>query len=347
MRIAAQRVPTRLGPVGIGVSGLLLLIFLLVLPGQALAYTEIDVKNAPLDPFDLGTWDGVSNAVGVSGNGCVIATIDNNKNFNPTQYRIQGVTFLPGTVTSDSSFRLYKTTDPAQYVDVVVAWTDTISNATEVLAPGVYDNLNQGNTDPECRGGATNGRLTVTALATTLQAQQPSPGTYTAELQLTAEAVQFSGTTDSTIVNPTLVISGSVKIGNIDDIVLNWAGVGDLTYNEPFCVFSNTGTYAMTVSTSTLHSGDPQSFALENTQVAGDTVPYAVQVDDNADADASVGTPVVNGQLLGGLAGNPTELDCAAGGDNAAVFIRILATDLQGATGGSYSGTLNLTVEPQ
>jgi hypothetical protein len=347
MRAAAQRSPTLLGPIPIGAPDLLLLLFLLVLPGYALAYTEIDVKNAPLDPIDLGTWDGVSNAVGMSGNACVIATVDNNKNFNQTQYRIQGVTLLPGTVTPDTSFRLYKTTDPTEFVDVVIEWTDTITSVTEVLAPSVDDSLNEGYTAVDCRNGLINGRLTVTALASSLQTQQPSPGTYTAELQLTAEAVQMVGTTDSTILNPTLVIAGTVKIGNIDDIVLNWSGVGDLTYNEPFCVFSNTGTYAITVSTSTLHMGDPQSFALENPLVAGDTVPYSVQVDDNADADASIGTSVLNGQLLGGLAGNPTELDCAAGGDDAAVFIRIQETDLQGLTGGSYSGTLNLTVEPQ
>jgi hypothetical protein len=318
-------------------------------PAQSYAVCDVtDGNKNPLNPIDLGTWDGVSSITVSSPEVCIVSSAGSAANASPIPYRVAAVNLPP--VGSDTSFRLYNLTDPAQSFPITVRWLNPKfpGAQNEALTPGALTSTQyDGRNKQGCQNQTfdTNGQMQVSVDGATLQSLALPPGTYTTDLQVTPQSLFLEDCTP-TVANPTLVIPGGlVKIGNLDDIVLTWSGVGDLTYNEPFCVYSNTGTYALTPSTATLHLGDPQSFALENTVVVGDTVPYTVQVDDDANADASLGTSTTNGLTVGGLTGNPTEPDCISG-DNAAVFIRLLESDLQGLTGLNYSGTLVLTVEP-
>jgi hypothetical protein len=333
--------------------GLAALALLLSVHGSALAWTEL---TGPLEPVDLGAWDGVSNPSQVSPSVCVLATATQKNDDPATYYRVKARSRPATGGTWDTTFLLHKDNDPAITVPMTVEWLGAnlnVNNLGAVSSTLSHDTWTSyvfgGRNDQQCKGGTfgDNGQLVITVDNGALQSLPP--GTYTAELEIDLLANQLPGSQIKNIPAlgyPVLVIPGQVKIGNIDDIVLNWSGVGNLTYNEPFCVYSNTGGYALTASTTTLHQSDPNSFALENTLVAGDTVPYTVQVDDSANADASTGPAVLNGQPLTGLLGEPVEPDCISGGDNAAVFVRILESDLQGLTGSAYSGTLILTVEP-
>jgi hypothetical protein len=333
--------------------GLVALALLFSVHGSALAWTEL---TGSLEPIDLGAWDGVSSPSQASPSVCVLATATQ-KNDDPAGiYRAKARSRPVTGGAWDTAFLLHKDNDPTITVPMTVEWlganlnVNNLGAVSRTLSPDTWTAyVFGGRNDQQCKNGTfgDNGQLVITVDNGALQSLPP--GTYTAELEIDLLANQIPGSQIKNIpalVYPVLVIPGQVKIGNIDDIVLNWSGIGDLTYNEPFCVYSNTGGYSLTASTTTLHQSDPNSFALENTVVAGDTVPYTVQVDNSANADASTGPTVLNGQQLSGLVGEPVELDCVSGGDNAAVFIRMLESDLQGLTGSAYSGTLTLTVEP-
>lgn len=135
--------------------------------------------------------------------------------------------------------------------------------------------------------------------------------------------------------NVSLSVADRVQISNVKDIAFGtYGGTGDLVQNSSYCVYRNGGgDYQLTLTT------DQGSFAVSD---GTNTIPFAVKVDDTA--DASAGTAMVYNTASGALAGSPA-VNCA-GTDNAAMEVTFSEADLQGAGTAAYSGTVTMYVEP-
>lgn len=132
-----------------------------------------------------------------------------------------------------------------------------------------------------------------------------------------------------------LSVADRVQISNVKDIAFGtYGGTGDLVENSSYCVYRNGGgDYQLTLTTI------EGSFEVTD---GTNTIPYAVKVDDSA--DASLGTAMTYNTAAGPLVGSPA-VDCG-GTDNAAMEVTFSEADLQAAGTAAYSGTVTLYVEP-
>jgi hypothetical protein len=218
--------------------------------------------------------------------------------------------------------------------------TDLHAAGTQTLSPGVYSsNLLY---DPYCADHGPNAQLTMGVSQAALYSV-PS-GTYTVSLNLTAQRTSSSDTAIQSGLTGTVTIPKLIRISGVNDISLGiYDGVSpSVTYNEPYCIYTNTSAYRITPSSTTVGTAIG-SFALDS---GGNKLQYSVRVSNTA--NASSGTLLTNGQTSGSLAANqstPLSLNCN-NGNNAAVYLQFGGTQLQSAPPGNYSGVLNLMVSP-
>ena len=139
------------------------------------------------------------------------------------------------------------------------------------------------------------------------------------------------GWTQSALANPIVRISG------FNDLTLGtWSGTGDLSDEDPVCVYKSTDT---SYKISAHGSGSGNAFTLSS---AGSTIPYEVYF------KGSIGSYV---QLTSGAIGtsftaaNMVADDCG-GLTNATLKVVATATELAKALTGNYSGTVTILLEP-
>jgi hypothetical protein len=131
-----------------------------------------------------------------------------------------------------------------------------------------------------------------------------------------------------------------VQIAGLTDLNLGvWVGAGDMTGDIGHCVHNSDspGKYSIEAS----GDGAGGAFALVN---GASSIPMQVSYSDGGGfTTLTANTP------LGGQKGlNSTKFSqCLAGKGQFFIRILILGTDLAPADGGTYVGTLNLTVVPQ
>ncbi len=133
------------------------------------------------------------------------------------------------------------------------------------------------------------------------------------------------------------------QITELNDIALgNWkTGDPDLIGNDDICVYSSTGAYSVTVTST---NGDSvNKFVLKD---GVSEINYNVSWD--TDTQGVVG--LTEGTVRTGRNGDATSVTCANalnGSTNATLAISIPAATMAAATVGSYSDTLTILINPE
>jgi len=125
-----------------------------------------------------------------------------------------------------------------------------------------------------------------------------------------------------------------VKITNLDDIDLGTAGIlaTTATGTDDVCVYSSTGGYGLVVTSSN------EAFEL---RANGSTT----NIEYSVGWEANIASDITYNILLGGLVGNPVDVDCD-GQTNASFTISVEPNDFNAAEPGTYTDTLILLVQP-
>lgn len=128
-----------------------------------------------------------------------------------------------------------------------------------------------------------------------------------------------------------------LMISGLNDIDLGTyvADGGDMDGSDTFCVYSNQGSYKVTLTGNFDAAGAPGTdFYLEN---SGNVVPYSVDYN---------GTAATAGIEIGGQTGDDSSTNCS-GATNSNILVTITETDIQASPPGAYTGVLTLLVEPE
>ena len=147
------------------------------------------------------------------------------------------------------------------------------------------------------------------------------------------------GTTGATSQGDLLItvdVADVVRIANLADIDINFAGV-DISGSSPACIYRNGGSsYTVTATTTGPTAG---AFEVAN---ATDSAPYSV--------DWTVGATTTSlgyNSAVTFSGANNTDDTCGAGAaNNASVEVGILATDFLPVAAGTLTSTLVLTIAP-
>lgn len=201
---------------------------------------------------------------------------------------------------------------------------------------------------PYCTwNGSPNAGLTVRVQASDLY-QVPGNATYSLVVDVQATRLNSGGgltgdTERQAGLRGEIFVPALAKISKLEDILLGsyHALSPGLSYNESFCVYSNTSGYVITPSDP--NSGSSPEFSIAQ---GAHRIAYSVQLDD--DMDASDGVQLQSNQQSPSFSANqgyPLSPDCISG-DNAAVHVNIPAAEFHNRPAGFYSGTLTLQVAP-
>jgi len=133
-------------------------------------------------------------------------------------------------------------------------------------------------------------------------------------------------------------------IQRLDPIALAYTMGSDAMVNEPFCVWTTTGAYDITISSLTPTAST--SFIATGQAIPANTVNFGVQFD--TDTDASDGAVVTEGAVIinqsPAASGSPPS--CLA--DNAAVYVNFSeAGNLDAAPADTYVDELTMVIEPR
>jgi len=136
-------------------------------------------------------------------------------------------------------------------------------------------------------------------------------------------------------------IANIVKVSALDNITLGtYSGVGNITQEETFCVYSNNAAAAYNVAISSAYQDGGGNFFLKNAPQT-ESIPYTLQFIDSA---VLPGGTVVSTTPIAGT-GNNTSVSCG-GADNAKLTVTINQADLLASKTDNYDDTLILLVAP-
>jgi len=292
--------------------------------------------------FTFNTWNGQGD-ISQSQTGCIAYLLFG---FIPVamdyQMRVQMNSPAP---SPGSAYRFYNIANNSYSFPFSISVNDIHAGGAPMwLNPNQYSNTLT--YEPSCSGGqGPNAELTMSMLAADMYGVPA--GNYRASTN--AQARRLSGgspaeTATQTNLLGTITIPSLIMITKMNDIALGvYDGVSaNVTYNEPFCVYTNASAYRITPS-STTTGAVPTTFALAN---GANRLEYTVRVRNTT--NAASGTQLNNNQQSGSFSPNqstPLSLNCN-NGNNAAVYLNFTGPQLQAAPPGNYSGTLNLMVAP-
>jgi hypothetical protein len=284
------------------------------------------VEVTPVADIDLGSWDPSVGSLTGASSFCVLSTQGNRD--IPRDYRMR---LIP---QSSGLLELVSTIDPAQRIPILVYFDDLLTPSSEQLQANVWSTRDKQGVI-SCDPIQLNAQIRVALDAANIGAVVAGP--YQAAFTLVEGA---SGRDVATFV-VSVTISEAVWIQNLDPIPLAYSVGSDAVGNEPFCIWSSTGAYDLTIS-STTPTAAPVFLASGQT-VAANTVSYTVLFD--TDTDASDGVTVTEGVLIGNQpsSGLPSCLS-----DNAAIRVGFAEpANLAVAPADTYQDQLTLLVEPQ
>lgn len=294
----------------------------------------------PLNPIDLGTWDGISDITVNSPKICIVSTV-------PTDTSGNGIV-VPYLVTVNPIFRLYKIGDTSQSFPITVEWLNSAQGESDVLSAGQLSNQFTGRNKAACQisGSDPNGQMAVTASGSDLQSLPP--GAYTADLVVTAQTI-FGETCADTSVSPTLTISGDVIVANVDDIDIDataWTG-GALSAVEDFCIGSNLAGSSFAITVSSAHAGGAGEFQVADELGSAGTAGYTATLFKRPGATGPA-TALTSGALQAPFDPHtPQDLNCT--GDNVSLEVSFsdAALGTMQATGAkSWGDTVTIEVAP-
>jgi len=284
------------------------------------------VEVTPVADINLGSWDpSAGNLTGAS-SFCVLSTLGNKD--EPRDYRMR---LLP---QSSALVELVSTTDATQRIPIQVYLDDLFTPSSEQLEANVWSTRDkQGVTS--CDPIQLNAQIRVEVDGNDLGLV--FAGTYQAAFAL----VEGASGRDVGLFSVSVAISQAVWIQNLDPIPLSYSLGSDAVGNEPFCVWSSTGAYDITISSVTPTGST--LFVATGQAVPANTVSYTVLFD--TDADATDGVTVTEGLLIDN---QPSLSPPTCITDNAAIRVGFAEPGNLGvAPADTYQDELTLIVEPR
>ncbi len=300
-----------------------LLLVLLAGPG----YTAISLT--PIADIQLPVWNPGAGDLNGSSIFCVRAVQGNTS--NPRSYRVRLSQFGSGI------FELVNTADASQRIPARIYFEDhEAPSPPEQLSPSTWSSAMQGVSS--CNPFQGNAEISIEMDAVDLS--QVTAGDYRATYFFLANG---SGWTLD-FFNIQVTIAEATWIQRLDPIGLSYVRGSDATGNEPFCVWSSTGAYDITISSQTATGST--TFVATGQAVPANTVDYSVLFD--SDPDASDGISVTEGAILinqpTSASGSPPS--CMV--DNAAIRVNFTeAANLDTAPADTYQDELTLFIEPR
>lgn len=318
---------------------------------NAATVSYVQVKPFKNNHFDFGTWDPSQGDVFKQKTRCVASANDNQKNPAPGALNFN----YQFSVSATNGFYVYLNGDNSltgddERLPITIQHKDTRENTNrETLSNGAEDTHSHSGQFKNCKADpnpalypkGNNSQVRVSIAENDIY--ELKAGDYSEALTASVRGGSDTITTaSSATINPTITIPEMIKISGLDTINLpNWTGSGPLSAESEFCVFSNTPTYSVTLST-TNTSGN--LFRLKENS-STEFINYTVMFDDDLDASDSgaLSSGVLSSGYLGDLGLNIK--DCTSG-ENASIYIEVTDSDLRSAFSGTYSDILTIVVEP-
>jgi len=209
----------------------------------------------------------------------------------------------------------------------------------EVLAHAVYDGHFHDGQFNSCSNG-DNSELMVAI--TSAELERSRAGIFTGRMRARIQG----GTTGTRRSNNrafavSISIANIVKVSALSDIALGaWSGVGNITQEETFCMYSNNAAAGYDVTISSAYQDGGGNFFLKNAAQT-ESIPYTLQF---IDSGVLPGGTVVSTTAIAGT-GNSASTSCG-GADNAKLTVTLNQPDLQASKTDNYDDTLILLVAP-
>jgi spore coat protein U-like protein len=143
-----------------------------------------------------------------------------------------------------------------------------------------------------------------------------------------------STSTGSVVINAT--IPNLVKLSKLNNIPLGTFTGTALAGSTTACVFSNTGNYGVT-ATST-NPGTGNTFRMTD---GTNFIPYTISWNDGGGADVLASSVALTTQ-----SGTSTDVDCS-GGTNTTVSVALSAAQIGAAPAGNFTDTVTIVVVPE
>jgi hypothetical protein len=319
---------------------IVLLLFLISISNQAAAVDYFQLTDFSSD-FLFGTWSD-NGSVSVSQSQCIASASTAHPNGNggapfPYSVKVSNLNdpggyflYLDGNSSNTGNSR----------IEVIIKHRELFdSSGFEQLQPDTYDTHAHDGQFKNCVSMGDNSELDISMLSTELS--QVVTGSYSGSFRLTGLGGMSGALEINSDFSITITVNGSlVKITSVDNITLGtYAQSGNVIANERFCVYSQTGNYALTVSSTNQDSSG--NFNLLNTASSA-LLPYSLSF---IDSGSGQGTSAVSNLALSGSGDSSSET--CGGTNNATLTLAIDEQDLQASETGSYSDTINLLVEPE
>ncbi len=144
---------------------------------------------------------------------------------------------------------------------------------------------------------------------------------------------------------PALAILDTIQITNLSDFTLpNWnIGDGDVNASINICIYAlgvpSLNTYAVQASS-------PGGFFLNS---GSKQIPYTLAWEDSGGGNlgSNSGTALTNNvKLTGRNNANILSANCALGGNNARLYLKITQASMTSALAGTYTGTVTIVISP-
>jgi len=319
---------------------IVLLLCLISISNQATAVDYFQLGDFSSD-FLFGTWSD-DGSVSVSQTQCIASASTAHPNGNG------GVAFpyyvKVSNLNDTGGYYLYLDGNSANTgnsrIEVIIKHRDLFdTSGFEQLQPDTYDTHAHDGQFKNCASMGAKSELDISILSTELS--QVVTGSYSGSFRLTG----LGGTSGTREIDSdfsiTITVNGSlVRITSVDNIALGtYAQSGNVIANERFCVYSQTGNYALTVSST--NQDNSGNFNLLNT-VSSTLLPYSLSF---IDSGSGQGTSAVSNLALSGSGDSSSET--CGGTNNATLTLTIDEQGLQASETGSYSDTINLTIAPE
>jgi len=151
------------------------------------------------------------------------------------------------------------------------------------------------------------------------------------------------GATSTATSTVSLTIPQRYQITGISDFAFgNYSGSGDLTSNDDVCVYTNDSTRQYKVRITDSSSLSPSGFSVQN---AAGTAHIAYTVKWNNQSGTNGNQNVSYNSHVNGENANNSSASCN-GARNANLQVNVAQAALQAASGGAYSTTLTVVIEP-
>lgn len=322
---------------------------ILLLAGNIQAKEKSFVNLEALPDIAFGLWSAGDGSQARTSLVCAASSNYNDAFNDPPPVEIPPAVHLPynfRAVDRDTagSYVLYLDGDTANTgnatIQVSLSHRDIKQGAGyEVLTESIYDSHAHVGQFKNCNNG-DNSELQVSI--TSAELEQSRAGLFSGRMK-----ARIRGGTDgiTTSKNQNFAVSISianiVKVSALNDIVLGaWSGVGNITREETFCVYSNNAAAAYTVAISSAYQDAGGNFFLKNAAQT-QSIPYTLQFIDSA---VLPGGTVVSTTPIAGT-GNNAMVNCG-GADNTKLTVTINQPDLQISKTDNYDDTLILLVAP-